>query len=106
MSTLAFVRGRWILLFLVVATVSAQEQPAPAGDPRTALKGGFRDAGTTIRNLELIASLPRPEGFFDPKAPGGLPTPAEESREEEEAIRQKDRELERAGLPIPPRPGA
>jgi len=89
-----------------VATVSAQEPPAPAGDPRTALKAGFRDAGTTIRNLELIASLPRPEGFFDPKAPGGLPTPAEESREEEEAIRQKDRELERAGLPIPPRPGA
>jgi hypothetical protein len=39
------------------------------------LKSGFRDAGTAIHNLELIWSLPKPDGFFDPKAPAGTPTP-------------------------------
>jgi hypothetical protein len=91
---------------VVVATASAQERPAPAGDPRVALKSGFRDAGTSARHVELVASLPKPEGFFNPNAPAGLATPPEESRTEEDAIRQKERELERAGLPIPPRPGA
>ena len=45
-------------------------------DPRIGLRAGFRDAGTAARNMELVASLPKPEGFFDPKAPAGLPTPA------------------------------
>jgi hypothetical protein len=29
------------------------------------------------RNMELVSSLPKPEGFFDPKMPGGRPTPPE-----------------------------
>ncbi len=59
----------------------AQERPRPAArvatDPRVGLKAGIRDAGQAARNMELIASMPKPEGFFDPKAPAGEPTPAE-----------------------------
>jgi len=62
---------------VVVLEAGAQERPATATDPRIGLKAGFRDAGEAARNLELIASLPKPEGFFDPKAPAGNPTPPE-----------------------------
>lgn len=44
-----------------------------ATDPRTNLRAGFRDAGQAISNMELIASLPKPTGFFDPTNPEGLP---------------------------------
>jgi uncharacterized protein (DUF305 family) len=55
-------------------------------DPRTGLAGGFRDAGTAISNLSLVASLPKPTGFFDAENPAGLPPeiPAEDSEEDEE----------------------
>ena len=42
-------------------------------DPRVGLQAGFRDAGHAIWNLELTASLPKPEGFFDPENPAALP---------------------------------
>nr|WP_281380659.1 DUF305 domain-containing protein [Brevundimonas basaltis] len=42
-------------------------------DPRTNLRAGFRDAGQAASNMELIASLPKPPGFFDPTNPEGLP---------------------------------
>lgn len=42
-------------------------------DPRTTLKAGFRDAGQAASNMELIASLPKPTGFFDPTNPEGNP---------------------------------
>jgi len=42
-------------------------------DPRATLKAGFRDAGQAASNLALVASLPKPTGFFDPKNPAGLP---------------------------------
>ena len=45
------------------APLSAQQQER--------LKAGLRDAGQAARNLELVASVTKPEGFFDPKAPGG-----------------------------------
>src|SRR5262249_55499477 len=54
----------------------AQERPSGA-DPRVGLKAGLRDAGVAARGMELVANLPKPQGFFDPKAPGGDPTPAE-----------------------------
>src|SRR3989442_2427544 len=57
-------------LFFAVQGVDAQ-------DPRIGLKPGFRDAGTAARNMELVKSLPKPDGFFDPKAPAGIPTPPE-----------------------------
>ena len=42
-------------------------------DPRSALSAGFRDAGEARLNLELVASLPKPDGFFDPNNPANLP---------------------------------
>ncbi|MCG8459596.1 MAG: DUF305 domain-containing protein, partial [Holophagales bacterium] len=42
-------------------------------DPRANLAPGFRDAGQVLWNLELVAALPKPPGFFDPKNPAGLP---------------------------------
>ena len=42
-------------------------------DPRTNLRAGFRNAGQAASNMELIASLPKPTGFFDPTNPQGLP---------------------------------
>jgi hypothetical protein len=53
----------------------------PAKDPRVGLKAGFRDAGQAAKNLELVASLPKPAGFFDPKAPTGEPTAPEAATE-------------------------
>jgi hypothetical protein len=67
------------LLLSVVIQGTAQQTPAvPAtGDPRVGLKAGLHDAGEAARNLERIAGLPKPEGFFDPKAPAGRATPPE-----------------------------
>ena len=48
-----------------------------AKDPRVGLKPGLRDAGHAARHMELVASLPKPEGFFDPKVPAGDPTEPE-----------------------------
>ncbi len=42
-------------------------------DPRAGLKAGLTDAGSAILNLELVAALPRPDGFFDPANPSELP---------------------------------
>jgi hypothetical protein len=61
--------------FVLVA--AAQQAPADPKDPRIGLKPGLRDAGTAARNMELVANLPKPEGFFDPEAPAGAPTPPE-----------------------------
>ncbi len=64
-------------LFLVVSIAGVAQDKAPGTDPRVGLKPGVKDAGQAAWNLELIASVPKPSGFFDPKAPAGEPTPAE-----------------------------
>ena len=58
---------------------TAQERPTTTSDPRVGLKAGLRDAGIAARNMELVKSIPKPEGFFDPKSPLGTPTPAEQN---------------------------
>ncbi|HXI30164.1 MAG TPA: hypothetical protein VNG89_17120, partial [Vicinamibacterales bacterium] len=58
---------------LALVTVSAQQKP----DPRVGLKPGLHDAGEAAWNLERVVNLPKPDGFFDPKAPGGNPAPPE-----------------------------
>jgi len=55
-------------------TLAAAQEGA---DPRVGLKPGLRDAGHAARNMELVASLPKPEGFYDPKQPAGQPTAPE-----------------------------
>jgi hypothetical protein len=62
---------------IVVAGVmpgTAQEGSVATTDPRVGLKAGLKDAGVAARHLELVASLPRPEGFYDAKQPAGEPT--------------------------------
>lgn len=41
-------------------------------DPRTNLSAGFRNAGEAIQGMQLLASLPKPTGFYDPSNPEGL----------------------------------
>ena len=66
------VSGVVAVVLCAVIAGGAQER-----DPRVGLKPGLRDAGEAARNMEKIASMPKPEGFFDPKAPGGTATPPE-----------------------------
>jgi uncharacterized protein (DUF305 family) len=42
-------------------------------DPRAGLTAGLDDAGQALLNLELVASLSKPPGFFNPSNPAGLP---------------------------------
>jgi len=52
-------------------------------DPRAGLAAGFDDAGEAISNLEHVAKLPKPVGFYDPKNPSELPPKAPDSGEKE-----------------------
>jgi hypothetical protein len=61
-------------------------------DPRVGLKAGFRDAGEAARNMELVAAVPKPEGFFDPNAPAGGPIPPEKDPEEEEKEKKEKKQ--------------
>lgn len=57
-------------------------------DPRSSLSPGFRDAGEAISNLTLVATLPKPTGFFDQENPAGLPpviAPDDEEEADEDA---------------------
>jgi hypothetical protein len=44
----------------------AQTPPRPSDDPRVGLKPGLQDAGVAAKNLELVAHMPKPDGFQDP----------------------------------------
>jgi len=57
-------------------------------DPRVDLAAGFRDADEAALNMRLVASLPKPAGFFDPERPSGL-----------SAQRLAELEAEAAGIP-------
>jgi len=61
------------ILAVTVAGIAAQPRP----DPRVGLKPGLHDAGEAAWNMERVAGMPKPEGFFDPKAPAGHPAPPE-----------------------------
>ncbi|HSF17347.1 MAG TPA: DUF305 domain-containing protein [Vicinamibacteria bacterium] len=69
-------------------------------DPRATLAAGFRTARDAVLNLELVASLPKPDGFFDPKAPAGRPRESEEDRRtqarREERNKAKNQNLQNA----------
>jgi hypothetical protein len=67
-----------LMLSVVIETTAQQVPAAPAtSDPRVGLKAGLHDAGEAARNMERIANLPKPDGFFDPKAPAGNVAPPE-----------------------------
>jgi hypothetical protein len=73
-----FGSSAFVLSLAVAAELTAQ-QGKPA-DPRVGLKPGLRDAGKAAWHLELVASMPKPAGFFDPATPAGDPTPPEKDR--------------------------
>jgi uncharacterized protein (DUF305 family) len=50
-------------------------------DPRVNLRPGFADAGQASLNMELVMALPKPDGFFDPANPSGLPMSREPAPE-------------------------
>ncbi len=59
------------LTIVCVLSLSGVVLSQGAQDPRVGLKAGLRDAGTAARHMELVANLPKPDGFFDPEAPAG-----------------------------------
>lgn len=52
-------------------------------DPRVQLASGFHDAGEALWNMALVATRPKPEGFYDPNNPAGRPMPVEADPEPE-----------------------
>ncbi|WP_051275337.1 DUF305 domain-containing protein [Aestuariibacter salexigens] len=59
-------------------------------DPRVGLAAGLHDAGSAISNLQLVASLPKPKGFFDPKNPANIPPIKPDDDEQEDAGKTRD----------------
>jgi hypothetical protein len=58
---------------LVLVSVGGAQSPAPGTpDPRVGLKGGLTDAAVAAKGLELVANLPKPEGFIDPSGQHSL----------------------------------
>ena len=53
-----------------------------SSDPRANLSAGFDDAGQAIMNLEIVASLHKPPGFYDPSNPASVPLDADEADKE------------------------
>jgi hypothetical protein len=66
--------GLCVAAGLLAAAVNGIAQQGPAGstDPRVGLKPGITDAGEAAWNIELLANMPRPKGFDDASAQGGL----------------------------------
>ncbi len=63
-------------------------------DPRADLKPGYDDAGEAIKNLELVAALPKPSGFFDPENPAGLPPERPEKDDDKKKDAQSNEDTE------------
>ena len=59
-------------------------------DPRANLAPGLLDAGMAIKNMRLVASLPKPAGFVDPNNPGEVskgPVKTDETKDDSEEER-------------------
>ncbi len=72
-------------------------------DPRAGLAAGLDDAEQVLLNMQLVGSLPRPAGFFDPNNPTGLPPltaedDAEEATDDEDEEDEDEEEYDRAPL--------
>lgn len=61
-----------------------------SSDPRATLRPGLDDAGQALLNMELVASLPKPPGFFDPKNPATLPPKSLQPKGDEEGDEEED----------------
>ncbi|MEX2531115.1 MAG: hypothetical protein WD960_10115 [Gemmatimonadota bacterium] len=56
---------------LLTSPLEAQQNPEfdAASDPRIGLAAGWLDAEAAAWNMNLLANVSRPEGFYDPEAP-------------------------------------
>ena len=104
-----FVRMLAIPAIVAALAVPASAQPAAsssAPDPRVGLKAGLRDAGVAAKGMELLANVPKPEGFFDPKAPAGLPNPRttddEDKKDDKKASDAKNKKAKKEDKSKPP----
>ena len=96
---------------IAVAAIGAGYAQQPVGnepkpsttDPRANLKPGFRDAQVAAWNLDLVATLPKPEGFFDPSAPAG---PISEPERAPGAEPEPESPARPEAPPPPPPPGS
>ncbi len=59
-----------VVLALASGGAARVQAQTPDGDPRIGLPAGWTDAGVAARNLELVAHVDRPQGFFNPESPG------------------------------------
>src|SRR5215213_3524250 len=62
-----------LLSLAAVLVLAAGTLPGPAvaeADPRIGLGAGWLDAQTAIGNLQTLAHLNKPDGFFNPANPG------------------------------------
>lgn len=66
----ARVASPWPRLVSTLSLVVLASAAGAQGDPRVGLKPGLHDAGEAVRNMELVAHRPKPEGFFNPTNPG------------------------------------
>jgi len=69
LSGMAFAANAWMGSLLAQGR---QAGPPPPPDPRVGLKAGAADAGQAARGMTLVATMPKPSGFDDPGARGGL----------------------------------
>ncbi len=72
-------------------------------DPRSGLAAGLDNAGQAIFNMEIVASLRRPAGFFDPNNPAELPPTrlqAEDAAAEDEAGEATDEDEKYERYPL------
>src|SRR5687767_2443630 len=93
-----------VSLTIGYAQQPAGNEPKPSTtDPRANLKPGFRDAQVAAWNLDLVATLPKPAGFFDPAAPAG---PISEPERPAGAPEEPETPRDPNAPPPPPPPGA
>ncbi|MEP6343863.1 MAG: DUF305 domain-containing protein [Maricaulaceae bacterium] len=60
-----------------------------SADARAGLLAGFHNAGEAAMNVERVATLSKPVGFFDPQNPTGLPPIISKKDEEGEASAER-----------------
>ncbi|HEX2079661.1 MAG TPA: hypothetical protein VHG08_18180 [Longimicrobium sp.] len=69
-ATIRRMRVRWALPVAGALLAAAQAGAQSSADPRVGLRAGWADAGSAIRNLELVSHTDRPQGFFNPAQQG------------------------------------
>jgi hypothetical protein len=100
MKAVATALTSFVVLAVAVAARTGAAQQNGGADPRIGLAPGFRNASVAARNLELIASVPKPPGFFDPAAPSGVPTGPE--KEEDAEAKPAEKSEDKPATPSPP----